>query len=82
MNDRQKRSVFGVRSSDGIMVKPVLVQPDIASNTLSVYDIPRPRTKGIAPIRAIKNHATATATSAIETGGSKSRAGTLVKRVP
>ena len=73
---------MGVWSSDWIMVNPVLVHPDIASNTLLVYDIPMPKTKGSAPTRAIRNHATATATSVIETGGSKSRTGTLVKRYP
>ena len=35
MNDRQKRRVFGARSREGIMVKAVPVQPDIASKTLS-----------------------------------------------
>jgi len=67
MNVRQKREVFGVRSTAFIMVNPVLVQPDIASKTLSGIGHARGRTtKGSAPMSASRNHASATATRAIE----------------
>src|SRR5512137_1990019 len=74
-SDRQNRSVLGVVSREVIMVKPVPVQPDIASKTASVEDIPRPKTNGRAPTNAMASHARATALIVIEKEGSISRYG-------
>ncbi|OPY47231.1 MAG: hypothetical protein A4E42_00326 [Methanoregulaceae archaeon PtaU1.Bin222] len=82
MNERQKRSVFGVVSRLPITVNPVPVHPDMASKMLSVTLIWRPKIKGMAPMTAMTSQMSATAASATESCGTYSFLGMRDMRKP